>query len=70
GGIAEGDLIGLYVFNIVDQAAAGSPAPATPQNVAIPSLDANVTVIPEPATLGLLGIAGLGMFLARRKARR
>ena len=26
--------------------------------------------IPEPATLGLMGIAGLGMFLARKKARR
>lgn len=28
------------------------------------------TVVPEPATIGLMGIAGLGMFLARRKARR
>ncbi len=28
------------------------------------------TVIPEPATIGLMGIAGLGMFLARRKVRR
>jgi hypothetical protein len=27
-------------------------------------------VIPEPATIGLMGIAGVGMFLARRKARR
>ena len=26
--------------------------------------------IPEPATFGLLGIAGLGMFLARKKTRR
>ncbi len=33
-------------------------------------LDANGTVIPEPATIGLMGIAGLGMFLARRKVRR
>ncbi len=31
---------------------------------------ANATVIPEPATIGLMGIAGLGMFLARRKVRR
>lgn len=37
------------------------------------SLDVNAngtTVIPEPATIGLMGIAGLGMFLARRKSRR
>lgn len=27
-------------------------------------------VIPEPATIGLMGIAGLGMYLARRKVRR
>lgn len=27
-------------------------------------------VIPEPATIGLMGLAGLGMFLARRKVRR
>ncbi|MDF7805830.1 PEP-CTERM sorting domain-containing protein [Pontiellaceae bacterium B12219] len=27
-------------------------------------------VVPEPATLGLMGIAGLGMFLARKKTRR
>lgn len=26
--------------------------------------------IPEPATIGLMGIAGLGMFLARKKTRR
>lgn len=33
-------------------------------------LDGSVVVVPEPATLGLMGIAGLGMFLARRKTRR
>ncbi len=27
------------------------------------------TVIPEPATIGLVGIAGMGLFLARRKMR-
>lgn len=27
-------------------------------------------VVPEPATIGLMGVAGLGMFLARRKTRR
>jgi hypothetical protein len=35
------------------------------------NVDANgTTVIPEPATIGLMGIAGLGMYLARRKTRR
>lgn len=29
-----------------------------------------VEVIPEPATIGLMGVAGLGLYLARRKARR
>lgn len=70
GGIAAGDMVGLYTFNIEDQAAAGTPAPALAQQVEITSLVADTTVIPEPATIGLMGIAGLGMFLARRKARR
>jgi hypothetical protein len=30
---------------------------------------ASETVIPEPATIGLLGIAGAGLFAARRKTR-
>jgi hypothetical protein len=35
------------------------------------NIDGNgTTVIPEPATIGLMGIAGLGMYLARRKTRR
>lgn len=33
-------------------------------------LDAGqIQIVPEPATIGLMGIAGLGMFLARRKVR-
>jgi hypothetical protein len=30
----------------------------------------NTQVIPEPGTIGMMGIAGIGMFLARKKARR
>ena len=30
----------------------------------------NSYVVPEPATFGLMGVAGLGMFLARKKSRR
>lgn len=37
---------------------------------AINITDGGTTVIPEPATIGLMGVAGLGMFLARRKVRR
>lgn len=32
-------------------------------------LDGTVQVIPEPATIGLLGIAGVGMFLVRKKLK-
>jgi hypothetical protein len=35
------------------------------------SVDAqNTQVIPEPGTIGMMGIAGLGMYLARKKSRR
>ena len=41
-----------------------------PVLVAAYNIDANTTtVIPEPATFGLMGVAALGMFLARKKAR-
>jgi hypothetical protein len=32
-------------------------------------LDGTIQVIPEPSTIGLLGIAGLGMFLCRKKLK-
>lgn len=73
GGIAVGDFIGLGTgAEILDMAAAGAPAPADPQLIDPGAVTANIQVvaIPEPATLGLMGIAGLGLFLARKKARR
>jgi hypothetical protein len=40
-------------------------------NSSAAAIDAqNLQVVPEPATIGLMGVAGLGMFLARRKSRR
>lgn len=49
-----------------------TPAPGDLQNFDAGTVQmTNMTIaIPEPATLGLMGIAGLGMFLARKKARR
>lgn len=46
----------------------GTPPP--PENYFVDGgsgITANSTVIPEPATIGLLGIAGAGLFAARRK---
>ncbi len=34
------------------------------------SENGTTVVIPEPATFGLMGVAALGLFLARKKARR
>ena len=48
---------------------AGQATPDLPQDFD-PGAMTSVEVVPEPATFGLMGIAGLGMFLARRKARR
>ncbi|MDZ8117920.1 PEP-CTERM sorting domain-containing protein [Pontiella agarivorans] len=75
-GIEDGDWVyeGSAAFADIDT----SDPKATPEFVffdeggAGGAADGSVTVqvIPEPATIGLMGIAGLGMFLARRKARR
>lgn len=35
-----------------------------------PLMDVNGTVVPEPATISLFGLGGLGSFLARRKRQR
>lgn len=48
----------------------GTPPP--PENYFVDGgtgLQASTTVIPEPATIGLLGIAGAGLFAARRKTQ-
>ena len=55
-----------------DYSAVPPPAPATSYNFGGDSgVDAAdfATVIPEPATIGLLGIAAAGLFTARRKVR-
>ena len=44
--------------------------PASTQLLNGGGIQSNIEVVPEPATLGLMGVAGLGMFLARRKSRR
>ena len=45
----------------------GTPPGATDLNVTFGNTDAQWTVVPEPATIGLMGIAGVGLFAARRK---
>ena len=60
------------VLQFSDLDSGASPAP-TPEKYIMNSSgpgEASGVVIPEPATIGLMGIAGLGMFLARRKTRR
>jgi hypothetical protein len=63
-------------YMVVDTAAfnsgdAAPPATSINYNVDSPiSTGATWAAIPEPATIGLMGIAGMGMFLARRKVRR
>jgi len=71
GGVQIGDFIGFGGSATINdlQPNPGDPI-GTPQTFAGGSVDTNVQVIPEPATIGMMGIAGLGMFLARRKARR
>jgi hypothetical protein len=70
--ISIGDYIGVSVtggpLNEI-QPDPGQPASAN-QSFNGGAVAVNVQVIPEPATFGLMGIAGLGLFLARKKARR
>ena len=70
GGIQVGDVIGLAAAGDTLNALTPPIGAGDIQSFSPGDIQANVTVIPEPATLGLMGIAGLGMYLARRKVRR
>ena len=73
GDIVVGDYVGVAsaTFTIDELWAtypAGTPNPT--QGIVLGNVQTGVqVVIPEPATLGLMGVAGLGMFLARKKTR-
>ena len=61
-----------HLFTAADQNLGATPPP-TPESYDLgQGADlqlASGTVVPEPATIGLLGIAGIGLFAARRKAQ-
>ena len=71
--IVEGDYIGISLadgpLNELD-GTLGEPRLAAQEFDNGGTVDINIQVVPEPATFGLMGIAGLGMYLARRKTRR
>lgn len=70
--ITVGTMIGITSVGgaIIDQQPGGAGPIGTGQSFNPGVVTTNIEVIPEPATIGLMGVAGLGMFLARRKARR
>ena len=75
GGVAYTSIADLQIGDTFDITtsrvfADAGVAPGIPENLSMAPQSVTIEVIPEPATLGLMGIAGLGMFLARKKARR
>ena len=69
--IVVGDYVGFSSLGgQFDDLQPGTDPPAVAQSFNGGAVQTSVEVIPEPATIGLMGIAGLGLFLARRKARR
>jgi len=70
--IVEGDYVGVASSTFtIDELWASQPGgtPNPTQGIALGNVQTSTQVIPEPATLGLMGVAGLGMFLARKKTR-
>ncbi len=59
-----------YIYNALDTATLYADDVVVFRDPALNINENGTTVVPEPATLGLMGVAGLGMFLARRKSRR
>ena len=69
--IQAGDFIGLGASGtIVDLQPGDDPPSATQQFLGGDVQTGIEVVIPEPATFGLMGVAALGLFLARKKAHR
>jgi hypothetical protein len=69
--IQIGDYVGFVTGGAVEDLQPGVNPPATGPTFDGGAVQTNVqVVVPEPATFGLMGVAGLGLFLARRKARR
>ena len=61
GNLVEGNSLTAYDSNV--------PSTIYSDSFNSAALTLSNTVIPEPATIGLLGIAGAGLFAARRKTR-
>ena len=70
GAIAVGDFIGLGGSGVLEDLLPGTDPALPAQNFDGGAVTTNIEVIPEPATLGMMAVAGLGLFLARKKARR
>ena len=70
--IVAGDWIGWTIdFGVIDLQPGGAGTPiGTAQDFSTGVVNADTQVVPEPATFGLMGVAALGLFLARKKARR
>jgi len=59
-----------YVYSPTDTSTTYSQnsIPGSPGTSIFTNQNATTTTVPEPATFGLMGLAGLGLFMARRSA--